>query len=206
MITVRFEKWHGLGNDFVVVDAKFFDPATPAPIVAAICDRRRGIGADGILVVTYEGARPRMVVRNADGSRPEMCGNGLRCFARYLTDAGLVREPSFIVETASGLCPVWVDADRREVRSVTVDMGTPDFRRASVPMARLPARFVPGRRSTGAGEPLAADLRRDDRGAGQCGRRGGRGLLQAWLIGRATTRRTGIGEWERSCSTSLRRG
>ncbi len=74
---VRFEKWEGLGNDFIVLRRDDLDPVE----VARLCDRRRGIGADGVLLVSERAGRPRMIVRNADGSRPEMCGNGLRCVA-----------------------------------------------------------------------------------------------------------------------------
>jgi diaminopimelate epimerase len=81
----RFEKWEGLGNDFVVLETP--SAALSDEAVRALCDRRRGVGGDGVLLV--EGAatpRPRMIVRNADGSRPEMCGNGLRCVAGFLAD------------------------------------------------------------------------------------------------------------------------
>lgn len=78
---VRFEKWEGLGNDFVVVE----DAAMTAEVARGLCDRRRGVGADGVLVVRRRPAR--MEVWNADGSRPEMCGNGLRCVAAYLVAA-----------------------------------------------------------------------------------------------------------------------
>src|SRR3954462_1810500 len=71
----RFEKWEGLGNDFVVVDAEREDSITPA-VARAICDRRFGVGADGVILVM---SGPRMRVVNSDGSIPEMCGNGLRC-------------------------------------------------------------------------------------------------------------------------------
>lgn len=76
-----FEKWEGLGNDFVIVEA---DASTWSDArVQAVCDRHFGVGADGVLFVTAD--PPRMVVRNADGSRPEMCGNGIRCVAGYLS-------------------------------------------------------------------------------------------------------------------------
>lgn len=89
MSSVRsfFEKWEGLGNDFIVVEA---NPALwPGRVVRAVCDRRRGVGADGVLFVDRcVAGMPRMVVRNADGSRPEMCGNGIRCVAGYLATRG----------------------------------------------------------------------------------------------------------------------
>jgi diaminopimelate epimerase len=82
---LAFEKWEGLGNDFIVVDG----PPPPAEAVRALCDRRRGVGADGVLAIEpADGAAARMTVVNADGSRPEMCGNGLRCVAGWLVDRG----------------------------------------------------------------------------------------------------------------------
>jgi diaminopimelate epimerase len=97
----------GLGNDFVVVDGPL--GVTPE-LVAAVCDRRRGIGADGVLVVsTIGGDRVKMEYFNADGSAAEMCGNGLRCVASYAVTNDLVSVPSFVVETAVGDRRVSVD-------------------------------------------------------------------------------------------------
>lgn len=95
-----FTKMEGLGNDFVVVDG----PVDPYPQqIAEWCDRRRGIGADGVLEVTpLSNVRVRMRYWNADGGAAEMCGNGLRCVARYASDRGWVDGDSFTVETAVG--------------------------------------------------------------------------------------------------------
>ncbi len=83
---MRFHKYQGLGNDFVVIDARGEGGLRPDPELARrLCDRRLGVGADGVLWVV-EG--PAMVVHNADGGRPEACGNGLRCVVRYLCDLG----------------------------------------------------------------------------------------------------------------------
>jgi len=83
---MRFEKWEGLGNDFVVV-ADERATSWSDDQVRRTCDRRLGIGADGVLVVTgIDVLAPRMIVRNADGSRPEMCGNGLRCVVGYVLE------------------------------------------------------------------------------------------------------------------------
>lgn len=99
-----FVKMEGLGNDFVVL-AGPLEPS--ADEVSAWCDRRRGIGADGVLVVTgLNPERVRMEYWNADGSRAEICGNGLRCVARYAADRGLVSDQAFIVETDLGDYPV----------------------------------------------------------------------------------------------------
>ncbi|MFO0611343.1 MAG: diaminopimelate epimerase [Polyangiaceae bacterium] len=104
---LRFEKWHGLGNDFVVVEASELPGTTDDATISALCDRRRGVGADGVLIVDRSGAEPSMIVRNADGSRPEMCGNGLRCVLGYLL--GGTSELHVSVRTDAGLlaCDVW---------------------------------------------------------------------------------------------------
>ena len=116
---MKFVKMEGLGNDFVVVEG----PLEPsAEDIAAWCDRRRGIGADGVLEVTSIGAaRVRMRYWNADGGAAEMCGNGLRCVARYAYDRAWVDGEEFVVETAVGARPVQVKQDG----SVRVLLGTP---------------------------------------------------------------------------------
>lgn len=97
---MEFLKMEGLGNDFVVVAG----PLNPSPAdVAAWCDRRHGVGADGVLVVTaVDDSTVRMQYWNADGSAAEMCGNGLRCVARYAVDHGLVAIRDFTVITPAG--------------------------------------------------------------------------------------------------------
>ena len=132
MGTLRFEKWEGLGNDFVLVDAPPF--ALEVEQIRRLCDRHFGVGADGVLVVTHDaapesgapaGARlPRMVVYNADGSRPEMCGNGLRCVVGYLAGRGLAPSGEIVVATDAGekACVVRA-ADRAGAFDVTVAMG-----------------------------------------------------------------------------------
>lgn len=124
-MTARFEKWEGLGNDFVIVaDREGID-------ASAVCDRHRGVGADGVLVVKG-GARPSMAVINADGSEPEMCGNGLRCAALYLVARGEAKANEvFVVETAAGphACEV-LDEARGIVR---VEMRAPELWAEKVP-------------------------------------------------------------------------
>lgn len=113
---MRFSKMEGLGNDFVVVDGPF----TPSSDdIRRMCDRRRGIGADGILVVSPLGeTRVRMEYWNADGSPAEMCGNGLRCVALFAANRGYMDGTQFTVETAVGERHVELDDD-----SVTVELG-----------------------------------------------------------------------------------
>jgi diaminopimelate epimerase len=125
-VAVPFLKGHGTENDFVLLpdlDARL--ELTPAQ-VALICDRRAGLGADGVLRITRDtsGAAPWfMDYRNADGSAAEMCGNGIRVFARYLVDAGLAAAGEVDINTRDGVKQVRL-GDRGEV---TVDMGTARF-------------------------------------------------------------------------------
>ncbi|MGN6474785.1 MAG: diaminopimelate epimerase [Mycobacteriales bacterium] len=126
---MRFVKGHGTENDFVLL------PEPPdelsAEQVRALCDRRAGIGADGVLAVrrNVDGAASRdgesffMDYRNADGSIAEICGNGIRVFARYLVEAGLAAPGSFDVGTRAGSCRVEVPADGGDI---TVEMGLPE--------------------------------------------------------------------------------
>jgi diaminopimelate epimerase len=95
-----FSKYEGLGNDFLVVEQARFPEVTPE-LAIKLCDRHFGVGADGVLITGLRD-RPFMLVVNADGSRPEMCGNGLRCVALYLADRGLVRDVAFEVATEAG--------------------------------------------------------------------------------------------------------
>ncbi|APR83882.1 Diaminopimelate epimerase [Minicystis rosea] len=119
MTAARFEKWEGLGNDFVVL--RDLGRALTDDEVRRICDRRFGVGADGVLLVETVDAKPRMIVRNADGSRPEMCGNGLRCVAGYL--ANRAAEGRLIVATDAGekACEIVATEDGFDV---TVEMGS----------------------------------------------------------------------------------
>lgn len=117
---MKFTKMEGIGNDFVVLSGPL--DLTGAE-VEALCDRRRGIGADGVLVVTsVDESTVRMEYWNADGSAAEMCGNGLRCVGRYAVDEGLVAVDTLTVETPTGARRVEVgdDAVRAELGPVEV--------------------------------------------------------------------------------------
>lgn len=133
----EFWKYHGLGNDFILVDSKYVEPHYRATEkVIAICDRNRGIGADGILwLEPSEKADFRMIITNSDGSRPEMCGNGLRCFARFLHDQGYTAELSFSVETDRGVLQCELERDDNgAITHARVEMGAPMLNRADLPM------------------------------------------------------------------------
>src|SRR5437868_3023499 len=98
---MRFTKMHGLGNDYVYVDAfRQSAPSNPTKLAVTISDRHFGVGSDGlIMILPSERADARMRMFNADGSEGEMCGNGVRCVAKYLFDHGLARKPRITVET-----------------------------------------------------------------------------------------------------------
>jgi diaminopimelate epimerase len=128
----RFFKYQGLGNDFVVVDRRSsgvdLDPATSR----AWCDRRLGIGADGVLVIL--GAQvPRMVVHNADGSIAEMCGNGLRCVVKHLAEAHPQRPARLSVATGAGVLESEIEWAGAEAVRITVAMGAAQLEAASLP-------------------------------------------------------------------------
>jgi diaminopimelate epimerase len=128
---LTFDKYEALGNDFVVVEGA--PDALSAERAVAICDRRRGVGADGVLFTGVERGRPFMRVINADGSTAEMCGNGLRCVAIHLLRCGLVTDLAFEVETASGPHPVEVIALSPPGR-VAVSMRAASLAPADVPV------------------------------------------------------------------------
>lgn len=130
---LKFTKMHGLGNDFVVVDAisQDFDP-TPN-MVRAIGDRHFGVGFDQMLIVRKAASDDhdfRYVIYNCDGTEVENCGNGVRCFARFVVEQGLIEGPVIRVETAAGSMTVEL-ADEQ----VRVDMGQPSFAPSSLPFA-----------------------------------------------------------------------
>jgi len=116
-------KYEGLGNDFVVLDRRSSGKDLSAHASAAVCDRRRGVGADGVLVLLpSEHAAARMVVHNSDGSVAEMCGNGLRCVVKHLLDRDPGRD-TVEVETGAGVLPARVRRERGEVVEVEVELG-----------------------------------------------------------------------------------
>ena len=113
-----FSKYEGLGNDFLVVEQARF-PELTQTLAQRLCDRHFGVGGDGVLVTGMRDGRAFMRVVNADGSVPEMCGNGLRCVALYLADRGLVRDTSFEVTTDAGPHHVRI---ARELSGATVEV------------------------------------------------------------------------------------
>ena len=127
---------HGLGNDFIIIDA-FRQPVdAPNLLAARLCDRHFGIGADGlILALPSDSADARMRIFNADGGEPEMCGNGIRCLGKFLYDAGICRKARMAIQTRAGVLALALRVEGGAARSVTVDMGAPRFEPEAIPVA-----------------------------------------------------------------------
>jgi diaminopimelate epimerase len=141
---LRFHKLHGASNDFVVVDGRVAadaaaagggDEARWATLAVALCDRRRGVGADGLLVLEDSTAQDfRMRYHNADGSTAEMCGNGIRCLAKFALDTGVTDQRALRWETLAGPIATEVLAHDGASALVRVDMGPPRFAPADIPV------------------------------------------------------------------------
>ncbi len=140
-MSLNFTKMHGLGNDFVVFDAINQSVELSADQIRLLADRRFGVGCDQVLLVESaqgEGVDFRYRIFNADGSEVQQCGNGARCFARFVRDKGLIDRDEIVVETASGVITLYIEADGL----VRVNMGVPDFRPAALPFMPLKEKRV----------------------------------------------------------------
>jgi diaminopimelate epimerase len=133
---MRFTKMQGAGNDYIYLDCfQYPMPRDPAGLSRAISDRHFGIGADGlILICRSEKADARMRMFNADGSEAEMCGNGIRCLAKYVYEHALVRKPSLKIETARGILTVELEITGGSAREARVDMGEPILNADRIPI------------------------------------------------------------------------
>lgn len=132
---MQFTKMHGIGNDYVYVNC-FAEPmpADPAALAIKIADRHFGVGGDGlILICPSQKADARMRMFNADGSESEMCGNGIRCVAKYVYDHGIARKPELIIETGAGLLSIGLEVVDGKVGRARVDMGEPILAGEKIP-------------------------------------------------------------------------
>ncbi len=140
-----FTKMHGLGNDFVLVNCfeEKLDLAQAPALAARICDRCLGVGADGlILLLPADSGDVNMRIFNSDGSEAEMCGNGIRCAAKYLYERGLVKKDRIKVETLAGMIIPELYIENGCVKSVRVDMGEPRLERSEIPMEGPPGQVI----------------------------------------------------------------
>ena len=124
---VSFVKMHGLGNDYIYIDDRAEEITDPSACARVVSDRHRGIGGDGLILIrNSEEADIRMRMFNADGSEAEMCGNGIRCLAKYVVDHGVLNSDSFHIQTKAGILAATCEkGPEGKVDNVTVSMGEP---------------------------------------------------------------------------------
>jgi len=135
---IQFVKMHGLGNDFLLVNAidQAFPESRAVPLAKKWCDRHFGIGADGIILVHPSNTADfRMQVINSDGSEPEMCGNGIRCFAKFVVDHKLSTQKKLTIETLAGPMTTNIIESNNQITMVKVDMGEPILNRHDIPVS-----------------------------------------------------------------------
>jgi diaminopimelate epimerase len=163
---MKFTKMHGIGNDYVYVNGFEEQVADPAEVARKISDRHFGIGSDGlILILPSDQADVCMRMFNADGSEGEMCGNGVRCVAKYAYDHGLARKNPMRIQTGRGVLTLDLEVRGGKVERVTVNMGGPILEPKKIPFdpKQAKARGAGGRREheyrlTIKGEGLAEEL------------------------------------------------
>lgn len=141
---MQFTKMHGIGNDYVYVDCiRQPPPRDPAALSRRIADRHFGVGGDGlILICPSERADARMRMFNADGSESEMCGNGIRCVARFVHDHGIAVKPVLTIETGRGVLTLHLDIVNGKAERVRVDMGEPILDAALIPTTLAGPRVI----------------------------------------------------------------
>lgn len=132
---MKFTKMHGAGNDYVYVDCfSNRSPDNPAQLAVDISDRRFGVGGDGlILIEPTDLADARMRMFNADGSEAEMCGNGIRCVAKYVYDHGICQRNTLRIATGNGILSLTLKITDGKAEEITVDMGEPQTAPTAIP-------------------------------------------------------------------------
>lgn len=133
---MKFTKMHGIGNDYVYVNCFEESVKNPAEVSKFVSDRNFGIGSDGLILISPSAiADFRMNIYNADGSQAEMCGNGIRCVAKYVYDYGLTDKTEISVETLAGIKYLRLQVENGKVASVEVNMGAPILEPKEIPVA-----------------------------------------------------------------------
>ncbi|MGB9853958.1 MAG: diaminopimelate epimerase [Candidatus Bathyarchaeales archaeon] len=134
---LKFWKMHGLGNDYIVVDNTDdkLRRRNLGELAKTLCQIHFSVGADGLLLACKSKVvEVKMRIFNPDGSEAEMCGNGIRCLAKFCYENGIVKKKTFKIETLAGIKQVWLSTANDEVESVKVDIGEPSFDRKAIPM------------------------------------------------------------------------
>lgn len=133
---MKFTKMHGIGNDYVYVNCFEESVKNPAEVSKFVSDRHFGIGSDGLILISPSAiADFRMNIYNADGSQAEMCGNGIRCVAKYVYDYSLTDKTEISVETLAGIKYLRLQVENGKVASVEVNMGAPILEPKEIPVA-----------------------------------------------------------------------
>lgn len=131
---MKFSKLQAVGNDFILVNGLEYRDLDLSETAKKMCDRHFGIGADGFMTCEESKiADIKMNYYNSDGSRGEMCGNGIRCFSKFIYDNRIIKKEKFAVETDAGVKYITLTLENNSVKYVTVDMGKVDFKAKSVP-------------------------------------------------------------------------
>jgi diaminopimelate epimerase len=131
----NFSKWHGLGNDFVIVNGLEEKIDNYSEMAIKVCDRHFGIGADGLVtILPSQIADFQMRIYNSDGSEAEMCGNVTRCIARYVFEYGLTNKKKITLETKAGIIKPELIFINNVLSTIRVDMGEPRLKRGEIPM------------------------------------------------------------------------
>jgi len=145
MRTVSFTKMHGIGNDYVYINCLETPLEDPSGTAIIMADRHFGVGGDGIvLILPSDVADFRMRMLNSDGSEAEMCGNAIRCVAKYVYDRGHTAQTTISIETLAGIRVLDLTVTQGAVESVRVDMGEPVLRAADIPVEADGERVVDG--------------------------------------------------------------
>ncbi len=132
---MRFTKMHGIGNDYVYVDGAREKLADPAGVARFVSDRHFGIGSDGLILINPSDAADfEMEMYNADGSRGKMCGNGIRCVGKYVSDHHMTQKDEITVETLAGIKHLKLFKENGKVNLVRVDMGAPILQPEQIPV------------------------------------------------------------------------
>lgn len=140
---IQFTKLHGLGNDYFFIEGNSYPNVDWPELSRAMSHRHLGAGADGIILI-LPGTQNDFAMRifNADGSEAETCGNGIRCFAKYVYERGMTDKTEFVIDTLAGPNLVELTTDNGRVTSVRSNMGKPRFERAEIPMIGPPGRVI----------------------------------------------------------------
>ena len=134
-MSILFTKLHGLGNDYLFIEHDKLTTGDFAELSRAMSHRHLGVGADGIILILPDETHDfKMRIFNADGSEAETCGNGIRCFAKYVYERGLTDKTDFVIDTLAGPNKVALKVATGKVTSVRSNMGTPKFDRTEIPM------------------------------------------------------------------------